>query len=97
MPAAVRLGNLLPSGVFSGGTLSSFKGAVNLCLYTEGFFFIFVYVFSFFIFVSVFFCCSIDSGAVLMYRCIPFPSSMGQVFLITIIIIITRFTNTSVD
>ena len=34
LPAAVRLLNLLPSGVFSGGTLSSFKRAMNLCLLT---------------------------------------------------------------
>ena len=32
LPAAVRLWNLLPSGVFSGGTLSYFKSAMNLCL-----------------------------------------------------------------
>ena len=31
LPAAVRLWNLLPLGVFSGGTLSSFT-ALNLCL-----------------------------------------------------------------
>ena len=32
LTAAARLWNLLPSGVFSSGTLSSFKSAVNLCL-----------------------------------------------------------------
>ena len=32
LPAAVRLRNLLLSGVFSNGTLSSFKSAVNLHL-----------------------------------------------------------------
>ena len=31
-PDAVRLWNLLPSGVLSGGTLSSFKSAMNFCL-----------------------------------------------------------------
>ena len=30
--AAVRLWNMLSSGVFSGDTLSSFKSAMNLCL-----------------------------------------------------------------
>ena len=32
LPSAARLRNLLPSGEFSGGTLSSFKSAMNLCL-----------------------------------------------------------------
>ena len=32
LPAAVRLWNILPSGVFSGDTLHSFKSAVNVCL-----------------------------------------------------------------
>ena len=32
LPAAVRLWNLLPSGMLSGGTLSSFKSVMNLCL-----------------------------------------------------------------
>ena len=32
LPADVRLWNLLSSGVFGGGTLSSFKSAMNLCL-----------------------------------------------------------------
>ena len=32
LPAAVCPLNLLPSGVFSGGTLISFKSDVNLCL-----------------------------------------------------------------
>ena len=32
LPAAVRLWNMLLSGVFSGGTLGSFKSAVTLCL-----------------------------------------------------------------
>ena len=32
LPAANRLWNVLPSGVFSGDTLSSFKIAVNLCI-----------------------------------------------------------------
>ena len=30
--AAVGVWNLLPSGVFSGGTLTCFKSAMNLCL-----------------------------------------------------------------
>ena len=30
LPVAVRLWNLLPSDVFGGGTLSSFKNAMNL-------------------------------------------------------------------
>ena len=32
LPAVMRLWNLLRSRVFSGDTLSSFTGAVNLCL-----------------------------------------------------------------
>ena len=32
MPAAARLWNVLPSGVFNGGTLSSFKSTMNMCL-----------------------------------------------------------------
>ena len=32
LPAAVSLWNLLPLCVFCGGTLSSFKSAMNLCL-----------------------------------------------------------------
>ena len=32
LPATVLLWNLLPSGVFSKGILSSFKSAMNLCL-----------------------------------------------------------------
>ena len=32
LAVAVRLWNLMPSGVFGGGTLSSFKSAMNLCL-----------------------------------------------------------------
>ena len=32
LPTSVRMWNLLPSGVFSSGTLSSFKSSVNLCL-----------------------------------------------------------------
>ena len=32
LPGAVRLWKLLPSGVFSGGTLNSFKIAMDLCL-----------------------------------------------------------------
>ena len=32
LPAAVRLWNLLPTGVFSSDTLSYFKSAINLCL-----------------------------------------------------------------
>ena len=32
LPAAVRLWNLLPSGVLSGGTLSFFRSSINLCL-----------------------------------------------------------------
>ena len=32
LPAAISLRNLLLSGVFSGGTLSLFKNAMNLCL-----------------------------------------------------------------
>ena len=32
LPAAVRLGNLLPPAVFHGGTLSSFNSTMNLCL-----------------------------------------------------------------
>ena len=32
LPAALRLGNLLPPGALSGGTLSSFTSAKNLCL-----------------------------------------------------------------
>ena len=32
LPVVVRLRNSLPSGVFSSGTLSSFKSAMNLCL-----------------------------------------------------------------
>ena len=31
VPAVARLRNILPSGVCTGGTLSSFKSAVNLC------------------------------------------------------------------
>ena len=32
LPAAVRLWNMLPSGVFSGGNLSSSEITINLCL-----------------------------------------------------------------
>ena len=32
LPAAVRLWNLLPSGDFNDGSLSSFKSTMNLCL-----------------------------------------------------------------
>ena len=32
LPAALHLWNLLPSGVYSGGTLSFFKSAMNMCL-----------------------------------------------------------------
>ena len=32
LPAALRLCNLLPSGVVSGDPLSSFKSVMNLCL-----------------------------------------------------------------
>ena len=32
LPAAMPLLNLLPSGVFSGGSWSSFRSAMNLCL-----------------------------------------------------------------
>ena len=32
LPAAERSWNVLPPGVFSGDTLSSFNSAVNLCL-----------------------------------------------------------------
>ena len=49
LPDYVCLWNLLPSGVFSGGPLSSSKGAVNLCpLRAELDFFTFIFVFFFY-------------------------------------------------
>ena len=50
LPAAAHLWKLLPSGVFSGGALSSFKSTMNMCIAR-------VYAYFFPLFLS--FCCSI--------------------------------------
>ena len=79
--------NLLLLGRFTGDTLSSLKSAMILCLQRAS-------LDLFFIFCSVSFCCSIAcsvySGAVLVYRGIPFPNSMCQVIL-TIMITFLKF------
>ena len=86
LPAAVRLRNLLQWGVFSGGTLSSFKSAVNMCFSS--------------LLAAVQIAWYHGPEAALGYRGIPFPSSLGQVFLviikiiIIIIIIMTAVTHT---
>ena len=80
LPVAVLIRNLQPSDVFSGGALSSFKSAMNLCLQKALF-----DVFPLFILISIL----LLSGIIMPYWFIggvPFPSSVYQVILITIII-----------
>ena len=81
LPVAMRLCKLLPSDVFSGGTLSSFKSALNLCLQSALFDFPFI---------SVSFCRSIAClvscfWGVLVKGDVPFYSSMCQIILIIIL------------
>ena len=74
--------NLLPLSVFSSDTFSSFKSDMNLCLLRALLDFLSLYQF---LFAALQFAWHHGSGTVLVYRGIPFSSSMCQVVLIIII------------
>ena len=85
LPTVVRLWKLLPSGVFSVGTLSSFKSGIKLCLLLKACLYFFIYISVSFFLLCSFLCSMVLHGAVFVYMGIPFPSSMFQIVLIIII------------
>ena len=78
LTAAVRLWNLLPSGVFSGDIFSSFKSVSNLCLLMAqlDFFYLFQSL------IAILLLAWHKGSGPLVYRCISFSSSMYHVILI---------------